>query len=170
MSPLKVVITGPTSAGKTTFVRSVADGDIVATEQETTDGTEKDTTTVGFDFVQVDVRGADVNLFGTPGQERFEYLWDILAEGAAGFVLLCPADDPGAVERSSTFVRRACDNRGPPLVVGITRTDLVSGGTEADPQRQFGQVATCVRFVDARDPEQCTDLLGALVAKIGAES
>ena len=91
MQTVKMVITGPFNAGKTAFISSVSEIDVVSTEREITDETSqvKKQTTVAMDFGRITV-GDDLvlYLFGTPGQKRFDFMWEILAEGMLGFIVL----------------------------------------------------------------------------------
>ncbi len=96
---VKIVVTGPFDAGKTTFIRTISEITVLSTEREVSDHDVHGhgRTTVAMDFGRITV-GSDVALylFGTPGQDRFEFMWDILAEGMLGFVLLVDASRPGS--------------------------------------------------------------------------
>lgn len=163
MSVLKIVVTGPAGAGKTTFVKSLADDGLVSTEERTTDADGRDTTTVGFDYGRVEVEGRQARLFGTPGQARFEYLWDILGEGADGCVLLFPADRAASADASRQFVRRLSQEEEAPVVVGVTRTDLAASEQSLDLQERFEPMARRIEVIDPRDHDQCRQLLAGLL-------
>lgn len=89
---VKMVITGPFSSGKTEFIRSVSEIDPVSTERDISSAAEravKDSTTVAMDFGRITVdEDLVLYLFGTPGQRRFDFMWEILAEGMLGFVVM----------------------------------------------------------------------------------
>ncbi len=81
MQTVKMVVTGPFSAGKTQFIRSISEIDVVATERKISSDPEriKEETTVAMDFGRITVDEELVlYLFGTPGQKRFDFMWEIL--------------------------------------------------------------------------------------------
>jgi uncharacterized protein len=86
----KIVFTGPPGAGKTTAIAAISDTAPVVTDVANHDaGLSKARTTVGMDFGTVALEGGgEVRLFGTPGQERFDFLWPILVKDALGLGIL----------------------------------------------------------------------------------
>jgi signal recognition particle receptor subunit beta len=81
---VKMVVTGPFSAGKTEFVRAISEIAPVLTERGISSEAEriKETTTVAMDFGRITVDDDLIlYLFGTPGQRRFDFMWEILSEG-----------------------------------------------------------------------------------------
>ena len=101
MQRLKIVFSGPMGAGKTQAISSLSDIPVVSTEVMNTDldTNAKLLTTVGMDYGELTVDGgASIGLYGTPGQERFKFIWPILSQGALGVVILIDhsAADPVA--------------------------------------------------------------------------
>ena len=127
--PLKVVVTGPFAAGKTTLIESISEVAIVATERDVSEHSEesgKRRTTVAMDFGRLTF-GEDCSLFlfGTPGQRRFEVMWEILSEGMIGFILLVHAADPRSLEEAAHIFEQFKRYADVPYLVGVTHLDLV---------------------------------------------
>ena len=124
--PLKIVITGPFSAGKTTLIQTISEVAIVGTDRNVTDETKsiKGNTTVAMDFGRISF-SADLSLFlfGTPGQRRFEVMWEILSEGMIGFILLVHAADDRSVEEAAHILETFRRYADVPYVVGVTHMD-----------------------------------------------
>ena len=127
--PLKVVVTGPFAAGKTTLIETISEVAVVGTERDVTDGAKalKSRTTVAMDFGRISI-GDDLALFlfGTPGQRRFEMMWEILSEGMLGFILLIRADDPGSFGEASELLDTFTLYADVPFVVGVSHLDAVT--------------------------------------------
>ena len=97
MQTVKIVVTGPFNSGKTEFIRSVSEIDVVSTERKISSEVErvKESTTVAMDFGRITVDDDLVlYLFGTPGQKRFDFMWEILSEGMLGFIVMVDSTRP----------------------------------------------------------------------------
>ena len=86
----KVLFTGPAGAGKTTAISVVSEILTLNTDVLNTDaGINKLTTTVGLDYGELTLGSGDkLRLYGTPGQKRFDFMWEILSHGALGLIIL----------------------------------------------------------------------------------
>ncbi len=123
---LKIVFTGPMGAGKTTAITAVSDFAPVRTEVGNNDQESfaKASTTVALDLGQLGLDdGTIVRLYGTPGQDRFSFMWEILGRGAIGVILLLDGSSPDMCAHLRTYAevfRRVAPEQ--PLLVGIGRT------------------------------------------------
>ena len=127
--PLKVVVTGPFSAGKTTLIKTISEVAIVGTERDVTDETKsvKARTTVAMDFGRITfAEDLTLFIFGTPGQRRFEVMWEILSEGMLGFILLVHAEDERSVEEASHILDTFREYADVPYVIGVSHLDAVA--------------------------------------------
>ncbi|WP_275465729.1 GTP-binding protein [Streptomyces noursei] len=168
---LKILVAGGFGVGKTTLVGAVSEIRPLRTEERLTEagrpvddlhGVEaKSTTTVAMDFGRITVHeGLVLYLFGTPGQDRFWFLWDELARGALGAVVLADtrrlADSFAAIDYF--------ERRGLPFVVAVNcfdgadryPVDAVKDALDLDP-------AVPVVLCDARAQDSARDVLVAVV-------
>ena len=100
----KLVFAGPVGAGKTTAIQTLSDIEVVSTDAYASDEVRllKKTTTVAMDYGLMKLASGDqVRLYGTPGQQRFDFMWEILSENALGLVLMLKASAPDPVPRST---------------------------------------------------------------------
>lgn len=173
MNSYKIIFTGPVGAGKTTAIGVLSDIQTVRTESAASDMTRerKPETTVAMDYGRMSLpNGTSVHLYGTPGQERFDFMWEILTEGGIGLILLLDNARPAPISDLTFFVK-AFSNfiQKTSLAIGITRTDLCHTLTIADYQCELitlGLGNTPVFEVDARDKSDISLLLEALLCSL----
>jgi signal recognition particle receptor subunit beta len=124
MQSVKVVVTGPFNAGKTTFIKAVSEITVLSTERQVSDtsGEGSGETTVAMDFGRITVSDDVVlYLFGTPGQERFSFMWETLSEGMLGFVLLLDAEDSSSFPDAMSMIRFFRSMSDVPFVVAANK-------------------------------------------------
>ncbi|MGQ9566866.1 MAG: GTP-binding protein [Anaerolineae bacterium] len=135
MQSVKVIITGPFNAGKTEFIRSISEIDVVSTERKITDATRaiKEETTVAMDFGRITVdRDLVLYLFGTPGQRRFDFMWEILSEGMLGFVVLVDSVRPETFREARSILDVFRTYARVPYVVAANKQDLEDAWSPED--------------------------------------
>lgn len=126
MQTVKMVVTGPFNAGKTEFIRSVSEIDVVSTERKITSQAErvKETTTVAMDFGRITVDDDLVlYLFGTPGQKRFDFMWEILSEGMLGFIVMVDSTRPETFKEARSILETFRAYAPTPYVVAANKQD-----------------------------------------------
>lgn len=135
MQTVKMVITGPFNAGKTEFISSVSEIDVVSTEREITDETSrtKKQTTVAMDFGRITVDDDLVlYLFGTPGQKRFDFMWEILSEGMLGFIVLVDSVRPETFREARRILDIFRNYARTPYVVAANKQDVEDAWSPED--------------------------------------
>lgn len=173
MSTYKIIFTGPVGAGKTTAVSVLSDIPTVRTDCAASDMSRerKAETTVAMDYGLVKLAdGVSIHLYGTPGQERFDFMWEILTEGGIGLVLLLDNSRAEPMQDLRFFVdafRDFIDRTG--LVIGVTRMDIRSAPAIVDYYRELAPLGLReipVFEVDARERKDVSLLLEALLCSL----
>jgi small GTP-binding protein len=170
MQTVKMVITGPFSAGKTEFIQSVSEIDVVSTERKISSDAErvKEDTTVAMDFGRITVDDDLVlYLFGTPGQRRFDFMWEILSEGMLGFIVLVDSVRPETFREAKHILEVFSSYAGTPYVVAANKQDLPDAWSPEDVRialriEKGVKVLGCV----ARDKETVKEVLLELLYSI----
>ncbi len=135
MQTVKMVVTGPFNAGKTEFISAVSEIPVVSTEKKITDETArvKKETTVAMDFGRITVDDDLVlYLFGTPGQKRFDFMWEILSEGMLGFVVLVDSVRPETFREARRILEVFRGYASTPYVVAANKQDLEDAWSPED--------------------------------------
>ncbi len=171
-SAFKIIFTGPVGAGKTTAIESISDTPVISTEQRATDSVKhrKKNTTVAMDYGMMKLDQGDIiHIYGTPGQRRFDFMWDILVENALGVVVLVDNASENPLQDLSHFLH-SFDSfiRSKAMVIGITRTDVSGKQKLTDYHRLLKQEGfnLPVFEVDARNKREISMLIQALLFSV----
>ncbi len=127
MQTLKIVVTGPFSSGKTEFIQSVSEIDVVSTERKISRSAEriKSQTTVAMDFGRITIdEDLILYLFGTPGQRRFDFMWEILSEGMLGFIVLVDSTRPETFREARRILDTFRSYSPVPYIVAANKQDM----------------------------------------------
>lgn len=164
MQSVKVVVTGPFNAGKTTFIRSISEIAVLSTEREVSDPDESGETTVAMDFGRITISDDVVlYIFGTPGQERYSFMWETLSEGMLGFVVLVDAADRKSVDDATAIIKFFREMSSVPFVVAANRVGDDPADLDTLRERLAIEPSVTVVAVDARERESVKDVLLALL-------
>jgi len=174
MKQVKFIFTGPPGAGKTTAIATISEFPPVSTDVFSTDGLAKvkEKTTVAMDFGQITLdNGQKIGLYGTPGQQRFKFMWDILIQGGLGLIILIDNRRPEPLKDLEIYLDNFADfiNRTD-AVIGVTCSDVKDTPTLDDYQevlQRRGQIFPAFN-IDARNKEDVLLLLNALLTSLEA--
>lgn len=173
MTDYKVLFTGSVASGKTTAIRSLSDIETVDTDASVSDSVirRKKKTTIAMDYGVLELsESAKLHLYGTPGQERFKFMWQLmmsdLVHDAEALILLVDntRTDPFKdirfyIEEFRDFIVRRR------LIIAVTHSDEKADpdyDTYVEELRRMGMLTTVI-FIDARDPSSVLKVIKELV-------
>jgi len=173
-SAIKIVISGGFGVGKTTFIGSISEIEPLTTEAAMTERSigvddaslldAKHTTTVALDFGRITLDPTLIlYLFGTPGQDRFDFLWDDLTDGALGAVIIA---DTRRIEDCYP-VLDYFEAHGTPFLVAVNDFDGADLFDLEEVREALGVGPSVpVLYCDARRRESVKEILAALIEQV----
>ena len=173
MKNYKVLFVGSPGSGKTTAIRSLSEIDVVDTDANVSDAViqRKRTTTVGMDYGRLQLNdNATLQMYGTPGQERFKFMWDLmmtdLAADANALILLVDNTRNYPFKDIDFYLSEFWDyivQRH--FVIAVTRSDLDDSPSEADYLNRMKEkgIFAPVTFIDARKSMHVLDLVASAI-------
>ena len=191
MNEHKIVFTGSLGAGKTTAIASISEIPVINTDIKTSDFTKPvirqvekhlpisstvscHITTVAMDYGEVGLElGKKLRLYGTPGQQRFDYMWKVLIQGAQGLVIFIDnagTDPIGDLARYTDIFREYILNTH--TVIAVTKVDIMSRPSVQAYHHYLQQlgIQLPVFTVDARSSESVANMVSHLVEMINGEN
>lgn len=166
MCQQKIIFTGPEGAGKTTAIQSISDTPPIKTDVVSSHKckTKKRQTTVAMDYGVININpGSKLHLYGTPGQKRFDFMWDILSSsGGIGLILLVDNTKADPFQDMHFFLKAFKHYIAKTkVVIGVTQMDLVNKPKIEDYQNQFINFAITptVFSIDARNKSDVSKLI-----------
>lgn len=182
-SKYKIIFAGPVGSGKTTAIASISDTPPISTNEAASDMTaiRKAETTVAMDYGILNLENGDIlHLYGTPGQQRFDFMWEILAEGALGLVLLIDNRRENPFGDLSFYLKafsKLINETG--VVIGVTGMDIKASPTlknyhdtlsklSGDSSKLIRHKNLPIFEVDARKKRDVSIMLEALLHSINS--
>lgn len=137
MSNYKIVVSGPFNSGKTEFIKTISEIDVVSTERKITteDRGIKSETTVAMDYGRVTLNGDTLYLYGTPGQTRFDFMWEILSSEMNAFIVLVDSTDSPSFPEAADIVDQFTGYVNVPYIIVGNKADL-NGAADIDEIRE----------------------------------
>ena len=168
----KILVTGSFGSGKTTFVRTLSEIDPLLTEKKISEPSEvkgdKTTTTVAMDMGKLLIGDdIEIHLFATPGQERFDFMLDILKKGIIGGIVLVDATNPKSAEVAERFAERIKTSYDIPLLFCVTKTDMPGAKSLEQIKAYLGNFEDIpIEVLDPRDRERGKEILVKLLSMV----
>jgi uncharacterized protein len=167
----KILFTGVAGAGKTTAIGAVSEIPPMRTDVKNSDlSLGKETTTVGLDYGELTLEGGDkLRLYGTPGQARFDFMWQILARGALGIVVLVDNRRPDPLADLDVYLqgfKKLIQETACVVAIGRTETHPTPGLEKFAVHLQTQGVLCPVLPIDVRDASQVMQLLELLTLQL----
>jgi uncharacterized protein len=126
MEIMRLIVTGAVGAGKSTFIRSVSEVNVVDIEPPATVKTSlfKEKATIALDYGRLNLGfGTALQLYGTPGETKFDFIWDLLIRRADAGIVLVAANRPGDFRNARRFLAFINARVQIPIMIGLTHTD-----------------------------------------------
>ncbi|MFN6960709.1 MAG: GTP-binding protein, partial [Rhodocyclaceae bacterium] len=173
----KILFIGPVGVGKTTAIGALSDVPVIGTDQVATDMTRarKEKTTVAFDYGIMNIGPHErVHLYGAPGQERFDFMWEILKKGVLGIVLMLDNSRPSPLDDLAFYLKWCADAVGSAakIVIGVNFMTLDQGHDLESYYRflldeaRMPKIKPPVFEIDARNKADVAMLIQALLVTI----
>ena len=166
----KIVFGGTMGAGKSRAIKALSEIDVLSTEALNTDleSHEKMLTTVGIDYGELTLEdGVKVGLYGTPGQDRFDFIWAVICKGAIGTIVMIDHTAENPLIDLEQYVQ-AFQPFGNNIVIAVTHVDR-------KPERTLSIYRDWLKarelnyplfFVDARQQDDVLLLVETLIANV----
>ena len=166
----KIVFGGTIGSGKSSAIKALSEIDVLSTEALNTDleSHEKMLTTVGIDYGEITLDdGVKVGLYGTPGQDRFDFIWAVICKGAIGTIVMIDHTAENPLIDLEQYVQ-AFQPFGNNIVIAVTHIDR-------KPERTLSIYRDWLKtrelnyplfFVDARQQDDVLLLVETLIANI----
>lgn len=167
----KVIVCGPYNAGKTTFIKNINDNDFSGTDEEEIDiGTltgKGTTTTVSVEVTTYRYQNGELLFVGVPGQERFDFIWEIIGQDFDAILFLYPANE--SIETLKSYINFFSKMKPFPKALKMI---IVTHYAEVKhlPIEKITQFGFPVKIADPRKKEQVLDVVKFIVSSLKGEN
>lgn len=171
----KILFTGVTGAGKTTAIGAVSEIPPLSTDVRNTDRLlSKAMTTVGMDYGELTLDNEEkLRLYGTPGQQRFDFMWKILSTGALGVVILIDNSQPSPLDDLDRYLKgfaKLIDETACVVAVGRLETHPQPGIDQFVSHLEKRGVLCPVLPADVRERDQVVQILELLLLQLESKT
>lgn len=153
--PLKLIIAGPVGAGKTAFISNLSEIETVNIGVRSLENAGKELSPVAMDYGVLTLDGIPLHLYGTPGRERFDAMWEVLCKGALGLILLIAGNRPDNFSQARTTLEFITSRINVPFMLGITRSDFADSWDAEDISDYFGLPPEQALALNATEKDSC---------------
>lgn len=169
LHPHKIVFAGSMGAGKSVAIQSLSDVPVFTTEAINTDQDRhnKMFTTVGIDYGEITLDdGIKVGLYGTPGQQRFDFIWSTISQGALGTIILIDHSSKNSLQ-DLDFYYESFVKTNNNLIFAITHIDEKSTAHTSQYREWISKQKQIypLYFIDARKSEDVLLLIDTLLSQ-----
>lgn len=161
---VKILVTGHFSAGKTLFIKTLT-GNPISTEVKLSDNSEKEYTTVAMDYGKINIDNFSVHLFGTPGQERFHFMLEILGKNKDGTIILLDGSDKSSIEKTHRFIN-FMRKSGKPFIVACNQKNHENGLSVSEISNMLDIPQSLIKTFSAKDKKSSLDIVKFIVNHI----
>ena len=170
MKIMRLVVAGTPGAGKSTFVRTISDVEVVDTDRAATDEISllKKKTTVAFDFGRLEFGPSmELHIYGTPGQSRFSFMWDMLIRRADVYILLVAGHRPNDFHYARQIISFMNQRVQIPMIVGLTHMDCSGAASQDEVMIRLGYTNERNRPLTVTvNPNERSSVVEALLASM----
>lgn len=170
LTQFKIVFAGAMGAGKSAAIQALSETSVISTEALNTDveSHQKTHTTVGIDYGEIVLDDQlKIGLYGTPGQDRFDFIWAVICSGALGVVLMIDHSAPNPIADLEHFVE-FFSQHSKNIVIAVSHVDEKTERS-CTIYRDWQIAKNCrypLFFIDARNKDDVLLLLEALIANV----
>lgn len=168
MQTIKLVVAGPYHSGKSTFIESICEPDRFGGSRFSANPRNRQLNTSALDLGRK-MLGDDtvLNLYGAPGQKRFAFMWEILAQGMHGLIVAVDSTSPETFQEARGILEALRSYASVPVVVAATHQDCEDAWPIEELHNALGlEGETKVLACDARDPRSAETVVNELMGMV----